>query len=114
MKLLVNRVHSADEGKRISERIINIAAQFLNYKIDYLGFIYDDPIVSTSVIRQKPFIVSSPTSKPSMCLKHIVGRIEKTGIDEEEGFDGLGNEFTEKVTGDKAPADDTEDGEADF
>ena len=86
MKLLVNRVHSADEGKRISERIINIAAQFLNYKIDYLGFIYDDPIVSTSVIRQKPFIISSPTSKPSMCLKHIVGRIEKTGIDEEEGF----------------------------
>ena len=27
IKLLVNRVHSADEGKRISERIINIAGQ---------------------------------------------------------------------------------------
>src|SRR5574344_1077074 len=50
MKLIVNRVHSADEGKKISERIINIAAQFLNYKIEYLGFIYDDPIVSSSVI----------------------------------------------------------------
>ncbi|NLM00556.1 MAG: MinD/ParA family protein [Treponema sp.] len=86
MKLLVNRVHSAEEGRRISDRIINIAAQFLNYKIEYLGFIYEDPIVTSSVIRQKPFIVASPQSKPSICVRHIVGRIEKTEFEEEEGF----------------------------
>ena len=68
----------------------------LNYKIDYLGFIYDDPIVSTSVIRQKPFIISSPTSKPAMCLKHIVGRIEKTGLDEQEGFSRFMRKFRGK------------------
>ncbi len=79
LKLLVNRVHSADEGKRISERIINIVGQFLNFKVDYIGFIYDDPVVQASVIRQKPFMVVNPTSKPSVCIKHIVGRIEKTG-----------------------------------
>ena len=45
LKLLVNRVHSADEGKRISDRIINIVGQFLNYKVDYIGFVYDDPVV---------------------------------------------------------------------
>jgi len=78
LKLLVNRVHSADEGKRISERIITIVGQFLNYKVDYIGFIYDDPVVQASVIRQKPFMVVNPTSKPSVCLKHIVGRMEKT------------------------------------
>jgi flagellar biosynthesis protein FlhG len=86
MKLLVNRVHSAEEGKRISDRIINIAAQFLNYKIDYLGFIYEDAIVTSSVLRQKPFIVSAPQSKPAQCVRHIVGRIEKTDFEEEEGF----------------------------
>ncbi len=86
MKLLVNRVHSADEGKRISDRIINIAAQFLNYKIEYLGFIYDDPSVSASVIRQKPWIVSNPTSKPSICIKHIIGKIEKTDFEVDEGL----------------------------
>ncbi len=78
IKLLVNRVHSADEGKRISERIITIVAQFLNYKVDYIGFVYDDPVVQTAVIRQKPFMVVNPTSRPAVCLKHIVGRIEKT------------------------------------
>ncbi|MBQ4024516.1 MAG: MinD/ParA family protein, partial [Treponema sp.] len=56
IKLLVNRVHSADEGKRISERIITIVGQFLNYKVDYIGFVYEDSVVQTAVIRQKPFI----------------------------------------------------------
>ena len=78
LKLIVNRVHSADEGKRIADRIINIAAQFLGYKVDYVGFVYEDTVVSSSVIRQKPFIVVNPTSKSSQCLKHIVGRIEKS------------------------------------
>ena len=77
IKLLVNRVHSADEGKRISERIITIVGQFLIYKVDYIGFVYEDSVVQTAVIRQKPFIVVNPTSRPSVCIKHIVGRIEK-------------------------------------
>ncbi len=97
LKLLVNRVHSADEGKRISERIITIVAQFLGYKVDYIGFVYDDPVVQASVIRQKPFIVVNPTSKPSVCLKHIVGRIEKTDI---VGNEGVSN-FLKKFLGKK-------------
>lgn len=80
LKLLVNRVHSAEEGKRVSDRIINIAGQFLNYKLEYLGFVYDDSTVTTSVIRQKPFLEAMPSSKPAICIKHIVGRIEKTEI----------------------------------
>lgn len=86
LKLLVNRAHSAAEGKRVAERIITIVGQFLNYQIDYLGFIYDDPAVSSSVLRQKPFIAAQPNAKCSICIKHIVGRIEKTKLDTEEGF----------------------------
>ena len=97
LKLLVNRVHSADEGKRISERIITIVGQFLGYKVDYIGFVYDDPVVQASVIRQKPFIVVNPTSKPSVCLKHIVGRIEKTDV---VGNEGVSN-FLKKFLGKK-------------
>ncbi|MBQ2600883.1 MAG: MinD/ParA family protein [Treponema sp.] len=93
IKLLVNRVHSADEGKRISDRIITIVAQFLNYKVDYIGFVYDDPVVQTSVIRQKPFMVVNPTSRPAVCLKHIVGRIEKTEIDTSAGVTNFLKKF---------------------
>ena len=96
LKLLVNRVHSADEGKRISDRIINIASQCLNYKIEYLGFIYDDPAVSMSVIRQKPFMEVAPQSKPAICIKHIVGRIEKTDLVNSEGVAGFLRKFLGK------------------
>lgn len=96
IKLLVNRVHSADEGKRISERIINIVAQFLNKKVDYIGFVYDDPVVQASVIRQKPFIVVNPTSKPSQCIKHIIGRIEKSDTGTSEGVSSFLRKFLRK------------------
>src|SRR5574344_101116 len=96
IKLLVNRVHSADEAKRISERIINIVGQFLNYKVDYIGFVYDDPVVQASVIRQKPFIIVNPTSKPSQCVKHIVGRIEKTDLGSSEGVSSFLRKFLGK------------------
>ena len=96
IKLLVNRVHSADEGKRISDRIINIAGQFLNKKVDYIGFVYDDPVVQASVIRQKPFIIVNPTSKPAQCIKHIVGRIEKSDIGSSEGVSNFLKKFLRK------------------
>ncbi|MBQ9494548.1 MAG: MinD/ParA family protein [Treponema sp.] len=93
IRLLVNRVHSADEGKRISERIITIVSQFLGYKVDYIGFVYDDPVVQASVIRQKPFIVVNPTSKPAVCIKHIIGRIEKIEPVENKGVTSFLKKF---------------------
>jgi flagellar biosynthesis protein FlhG len=96
LKLLLNRVHSADEGKRISERIISTSAQFLNFKVEYLGFIYEDPSVSMSVIRQKPFLIANPTSKSSTCLKHIIGRLEKTETVNATGIAGFLQKFTGK------------------
>lgn len=97
LKLLVNKVHTADEGKKISERIINIVGQFLNYKVDYIGFVYADPVVEQSVIRQKPFMIVNPTSKPAQCVKHIVGRIEKTDLSAENGV----SNFLKKIMGSK-------------
>lgn len=96
LKLLVNRVHSSDEGKRISDLIINIVGQFLNYKVEYIGFVYDDPVVQASVIRQKPFIIVNPTSKPAVCLKHIVGRIEKTELAPDSGVTNFLKKFIGK------------------
>ncbi|MCR4579638.1 MAG: MinD/ParA family protein [Treponema sp.] len=96
IKLIVNRVHSPDEGKRIAERIITIVGQFLSYKVEYLGCIPEDPLVMASVIRQKPFIIVNPTSKPAVYLKHIVGRIEKTEPEYNEGVSSFLKKFLGK------------------
>jgi len=95
LKMIVNRVGSAMEGKRVADRMTQIAAQFLNLKVEYLGFIYDDPLVQQSVLRQKPFVVADPRGKASVCLRHIVARIEKTEFPEAEGF----GRFVRKLLG---------------
>jgi flagellar biosynthesis protein FlhG len=86
LKLVVNRVKVATDAKKVADRMINIAGQFLNLKVDYLGFIYDDPIVSQAVLRQKPFMVIDPRCKASICVQHIVGKMEKSEFRETGGF----------------------------
>lgn len=89
LKLIVNRAHSAAEGKQVADRMTSISGQFLNLKVDYLGFVYDDPVVSQAVLRQKPFLVMDPKSKAAICIRHIVGRMEKTEVPEGGGIGGF-------------------------
>ncbi len=95
LKLIVNRVKSVTEGKKVSERVINIASQFLNLKIDYLGYVYEDPSVQQSVLKQRPFLINDPKGKASICVQHIVSRLEK--VDFKEGA-GIGS-FLRKLFG---------------
>ncbi|MCL2381095.1 MAG: MinD/ParA family protein [Treponema sp.] len=86
LKLVVNRVKSAVEAKKVADRMTHIAGQFLNLKVDYLGFIYDDSVVSQAVIRQRPFMVIDPRCKASICVQHIVGKMEKREPKQTKGF----------------------------
>ncbi len=85
LKMIVNRVSSAEEAKKIAERIINIAGQFLNVKVEYLGYIYNDEAIFQAVIAQTPFLIKSPTSKAASCLNHIVAKLEKMEYNEAQG-----------------------------
>jgi len=88
IKLVVNRVKSVTEAKKVAHRVVNIVGQFLNKKVDYLGYVYDDASVQNAVLIQKPFIISDPKSKASICLRHIVARLEN--IEYRDGS-GVGN-----------------------
>ena len=95
LKLIVNRVSSVTEAKKVAQRVINITGQFLNVKVDYLGFVYEDPAVPDAVRKQQPFIVSDPGGRASQCMQHIVGRLEK--IEYREG--GGMSRFIQKLFG---------------
>jgi flagellar biosynthesis protein FlhG len=89
LKLVVNRAKGVTEAKKVADRMITIAGQFLNLKVDYLGFIYDDSAVSQAVVRQKPFMVIDPRCKASLCVQHIVQRMEKSEPRESGGFGAM-------------------------
>ncbi|AFG38131.1 MinD/ParA family protein [Spirochaeta africana] len=86
LKLVVNRVKSVTEGKKVAERVINIAGQFLNLKVDYLGYVYEDPIVQQAVLKQKPFTVLDPKSKAALSVQQLVSRLEKVEFREGKGI----------------------------
>jgi flagellar biosynthesis protein FlhG len=86
LKLVVNRVKNAAEAAKIADRMITITSQFLNLKLEYLGFIYDDGAVSQAVLKQKPFMVIDPKCKASQCVQHIVSRMDKIEVKEDGGF----------------------------
>ncbi len=91
IKLVVNRCQSVSEGKRVAQRIINIAGQFLNIKVENLGFVFDDIAVPKSVRSQKPFIVSYPKCKASVCVNIIADKIanREPGVYENGGISGF-------------------------
>jgi len=97
LKLIVNRAKSSVDAKKVSDRMTHIASQFLNLKVDYLGFIYDDPVVSQAVLKQKPFLVIDPRSKASICIQHIVGKLEKGELRESGGFSSMLKRFFRKT-----------------
>ncbi|MDR2071911.1 MAG: MinD/ParA family protein [Spirochaetaceae bacterium] len=89
LKLVVNRVKNAAEATKIADRMISITSQFLNLKLEYLGFIYDDVSVSQAVLKQRPFMVVDPKCKASLCVQHIVSRMDKTEIRNNGGFGNM-------------------------
>jgi flagellar biosynthesis protein FlhG len=95
LKLVVNRVKSVTEGRKVAERVINIAGQFLNIKLDYLGFVYEDILVQNAVVKQRPFFTLDPKGKASICIDHIVRRLENMDFKEGSGI----SKFLKKLFG---------------
>ncbi len=84
LKLVVNRVKSIPEGKKVSDRIISVTGQFLSIKMESLGVIPEDPVVELAVRKQQPFVIAFPNSQATLHVKHIAQRIEKMEVKEED------------------------------
>lgn len=93
IQLVVNQTSSVTEAKTVAKRVINISAQFLNLKVEYLGFVYNDPVVAQAVRRQKPFLAFDPKCQASICINHLVSRIEKEEVKEGAGISRLIKRF---------------------
>lgn len=78
INLIVNRVKSFQEAKTVSQRIVNISEQFLDIKINYYGFVFEDPNIVKSIHEQSPIVISYPKSNASMCFENIANRLTNT------------------------------------
>lgn len=90
IKLIVNRVPSAVEAKRVADRLISISAQFLKTRVENLGFIFEENLVQKSIRNQRPHVVLYPGSKSAACINHLAARILNTTLkSDSEGIMGF-------------------------
>jgi len=95
LKLLMNRVDSAIEAKRISDRLISISSQFLKAEVESIGFIFEEEIVQKSIRNQRPYVVVYPGSKSAACVQHLAMRL--LNLDTEAKEPGGINNFLSKL-----------------
>lgn len=71
IKLIVNRIRDESESHEVTERLNQTTQKFLQIPIDCLGYIYEDRAVRRAVKNQEPFLLMSPDSPASLCIKEI-------------------------------------------
>lgn len=72
IKLIVNRASSAKEAKHTAEKLTLVAKQFLGLKLETIGYVLDDPNVSKSVKKQRPFLLEYPGTDSSRNIREVV------------------------------------------
>ncbi len=94
IRLVANRVKNQQEGQDIFDKVSVVAEKFLNIKLEYLGYIYNDDCVSKSIIQQKPLLLAYPNSLASKSIIRFSDTLSANASKSEEGEKGIKKFFT--------------------
>ncbi len=87
VRVLVNMVRDAEEGRGVFKRIDTVCRRFLRLSTQYAGHVVSDPRVSLAVRRRRPFTLDSPNCEASACIGQLAHRMDRHAI--EPRGDGL-------------------------
>ncbi len=90
IKILVNRVIKASEGKEVGDKIIMTSKKYLDMDVKYLGHVMEDKTIPYSVSQQLPFYQYDNKCQASMSIYNIAKRIIDMEYDENTDVKGLG------------------------
>ncbi|WP_404330198.1 MinD/ParA family protein [Mesobacillus maritimus] len=71
IKLMVNQCTSEKEGIQTADNFKRVTEQFLNKRIEHLGFIPSDAHVTSSVKKQMPFFLAFPNCPASKAVEQV-------------------------------------------
>ena len=75
INVVVNRVQSETEALQAFERLNNASRRFLDLKVSFLGWVFDDPKIGRSIMAQKPVGISDPQSPSYKCVQWIASQV---------------------------------------
>lgn len=87
VNVVVNRAVNRNEAMRTLGRISTATGRFLNIKINFLGWLPDDKVVSQSVKNQQPYFITNQNSPASRGIAEIAEfLVEGNSLAANEGF----------------------------
>lgn len=73
--VVINKVQTETDALTTFKRLETAVRKFLNGSINYMGWVYDDPLVGRSVMKQEPLGISYPESSAYHCIQWIAGKV---------------------------------------
>ncbi len=89
VRLVVNRVESAAEGKDTLAKLTAVVRMYLGLKMEELGYISNDEAVSRAVRLQRPFVLSFPKSEAARDIDQITWKFMDIEPEKPSGFRGF-------------------------
>ena len=95
VKLIINRTETAIEAQTAMQKLNAVSKKFLEVKLQFLGYISNDPLVTKAVKQQKPFITVFPECAASKNLNEIARKImvKNENNSKNIGIKGFFNKF---------------------
>ena len=88
LKLVINQ--STDkEGKKIANRLIKTAQEFLGMNVSLLGILPEDRAVIKSVKKRRPFLLEYPKAKVSKKIRDLSAELIGKPKQDSKGFTGF-------------------------
>jgi flagellar biosynthesis protein FlhG len=85
-KLLVNNVRGEAEAKAVYRKLSAVADHFLGgLSLEYLGYVPTDPLVSKSVIMQRPLLLAYPSSPAALAIHRLAKTLLSTPQQSDSG-----------------------------
>lgn len=72
-KLVVNMAKSPAEAEMVAERLNSVLREFVQWEVDYLGYVLAEQHIPRAVSQQQPVLLSFPSSMSSRSIKRIAG-----------------------------------------
>lgn len=79
--IVVNFAQNEKHAMNVFSRFSGAVEKYMEYKIGYLGFVYRDDYLSSSVCFQSPLLLQRPNSKTSQCFRDVAQNLHAGLVD---------------------------------
>lgn len=70
-RVIANRVHSAQEGRMLFNKILKVTDRYLDTALDFMGVVPEDEYLRKAVQKQRAVVEAYPRSKSAMAFKKL-------------------------------------------